>query len=223
MSNAGNDKDSSKNSFRDRFFVTLMEDVLLSMRRREAEDTASARREFVRTTFSAIEGCIWQYREDVRSFIKDIEKMSSITEIALAETSYSVTETGKIVPQIRYIAMPSMFRLITRLAEECCLDLKVDFSNTGWAHFLQAIKIRNRVTHPKEASDLEVSEADIQVTQTAFFWVIDITNIVLEALNLQTRDQLEEFERLLAALVAGDPNAIALYDLAKANLDSDGV
>ena len=207
------------NSFQENFLAALIQDVILSTQRLDAEDSQSNRREFVRTSFAAIEGFVWNYRENVRSFCHSIADLSPLTIAALSEESYSVTGSGVVVRQVRYIPLPSMFRLTTRLAEEYCPGLKVNFSTAGWSSFNKAIKIRNRVTHPKKMADLEIAKSDVQVFKVGFFWLFDTIFDVSETTNVRLREYLADLQSIVSALYAGDPETLALYERARLTLN----
>ena len=99
MSKKRNAKPENPDSVRETFFGILTQDVILSMERQERSDTQATRRDFIRTMFAAIEGYVWKYREHVRSVISDIGTIPALTELALSETSYTVTENGKVEAQ----------------------------------------------------------------------------------------------------------------------------
>ena len=46
----------------------------------------------------------------------------------------------------------------------------LDRGGSGWSDFKAALELRHRVTHPKKASDLEVSEADMTKVDAFVAW-----------------------------------------------------
>ena len=219
MSKKGDAKPEDPDSVRETFFGILTQDVILSMERQERSDTQATRRDLIRTMFAAIEGYVWKYREHVRSVMSDIDTIPVLTELALSETSYSVTENGKVEAQTRFITLTSMIRLVSRLAEEHCPGLQVDFSKAGWSHLQQAIKIRNRITHPKSKSDLEVTPQDVAIIHVGFFWLLKTIESVIESTNLDSARHLADLKLFADRLFSGDPKAIAEYEAAFRTLD----
>lgn len=193
------------------FLMILVQDVILSLNRHDIEPIQSNKRDLVRAIFAAIEGLSWSYREDIRMTASVVDPLSPIQEMALAEKSYSIDEQGKIKEQTRFISIPAMIRLTTRIAETVCPELKIDFGVPGWTDLKQAIKVRNRITHPKSLSDLQVSMADLVISQSGLFWFLDlIENVSGATLNASTR-YLKDLRNLTDLLISGDEAALTQY------------
>lgn len=201
----------SEITFRDSFYVILMKDVILARERIEDNDTPAARRELIRTMFAAIEGYVWQYRSQVRSTVDAVSEISPMMALALSETNYSVSEAGKLTEQKRFLSMTATIRLVTRLAEANCSGLKIDFTVLGWSNLKRAIAIRNRATHPKNHSDLNITGRDIADSMAGLFWLLDMICTVLEAMTGLASEHLHDVKMLVQQLKAGDPATLAAY------------
>jgi hypothetical protein len=105
---------------RDSFAGILIQDVISALERLEEGGSQTNKRDLIRTLFAAIEGLVWIYREDVRSVANTIEPLSPIMELAFAEKIYSVDEKGILQEQKRFISIPAMIRLTSRVAEQIC-------------------------------------------------------------------------------------------------------
>jgi hypothetical protein len=198
-------------SLTDGFMGTLIQDVIAALERRDASDDQTARRDLIRTLFAAIEGLVWVYREHIRSVANDIDSLSPIMELAFDERTYSVDEKGRIQEQIRFISIPAMIRLASRVAERVCPKLKIDFGVPGWTDLQLAIKVRNRITHPKNISDLDVSVGDIEISESALHWFLDLMNNVMMATLSASINFNSELKLLTAQLQLGDEEALAQY------------
>lgn len=188
----------------DSFVRILLQDVITAIDHNDTTDDQSTRRDLIRTIFVAIEGLVWIYRRSVRSAADTIEPLSPITELAFDELSYSVDEQGRINEQPRYINITTMIRLASRVAEEISPELKIDFSVSGWMDLRLALKVRNRITHPKNISDLAVSEGDIQISQSALFWILGLLDEVMTTILLASKNFLLEFAKVSEKLNNGD-------------------
>jgi hypothetical protein len=204
-------------TFREDFLGILMHDVLLSIQRRDVDDAQATRRDLIRTMFAAIEGASWEYREHVRSVAADLDSLPPLVEMALSEKTYRVAENGEIDEQVRYVSMPAMIRLTTRLAESICPGFEFDFKNDGWVNFKTSIKIRNRITHPKRTNDLEITDDEIAICQSAFFWIIHLTRYFMELTALELSHHTKHFKQFVDKLIAGDQTALAQYQAALAS------
>jgi hypothetical protein len=203
---------------RETFFGILAFDVLVALERVEAQDTQTARRDLIRTLFAAIEGFVWEFRAHVREIADAVDDIPPLLAMALNETSYSVSENGKLVEQQRYIALPSMVRLATNLAQTLCQDLKVDFSVDGWADLKRTIALRNRITHPKSKADLNITTDDTTIAWSGFRWILGHVAHVMETTIAAQADYLRQFKILAERLEAGDPVAIEAYRASRAAL-----
>ncbi len=191
--------------------MILVQDVISSFERHDIEPTQSNKRDLIRTIFAAIEGLSWTYREDVRSTANTIDPLSPLMELAFTETSYFVSEKGFVQEQTRFISMPAMIRLASRVAEQICPKLKIDFGVAGWTDLQLAIKVRNRITHPKNISDLQVSNGDIEISNSALLWFLKLTNDVLEATLSASKQYLSEIRLIVEKMKAGDEEVLKQY------------
>jgi hypothetical protein len=212
-------QDEIPENIRETFLGMLLHDVILSLERMEQDDCQATRRDLIRTTFAAIEGVAQVYRDHVRSIADNLDLVDQMTAMALSEIGYFVSETGKLERQIRFIPLPSMIRLITRLAKQVCPQVKVDFSGADWQNFRLAIAIRNRITHPKTRTDLTVPTTDVKVVQGAFFWLLEVVSNVMSATNTEASRYLALLTEFGEKLISGDENAKALYEAVKRELD----
>ena len=112
-----------------------------------------------------------------------------------------------------------MIRFTTRVAEQISPDLHVDFGDRSWAEFQQAIAIRNRITHPKSISNLEITDDDIAAVTRSLFWLLELIQQVMEAPNQRAASYLKTTRNFLSQLVNGDKVALALYQSALQSLD----
>lgn len=211
LTRSPHDQDSSTDALQRGFVHTLVDDVIAAYERLGRSDTAAHRREMIRTTFAAVEGIAWVYREHVGKAARDMGYVTPLLDLALRERSYIVSERGFLTEQTRFVSLTAMLRLTTRLAEKVSPSLKIDFQHPGWGALKETIAIRNRVTHPKTSSDLLISKADTGTAKSGFYWLLALAIEAMaasnEALSLFTGD----FRVLLDDLKSGDSKALAEY------------
>ncbi len=186
---------------------TLIEDVIAARRRLEAADTQTARRDVVRASLAAMEGEIWLAREHVRDSLRTLDELSPLADLALRETTYQVTDGGKLVEQARSISLPVAVRLIVAQAQIICPDLDVDFAGKGWDNLRNAVAIRNRITHPRPGRDLNVTTDELRIIESGLNWLFATNHYVMASTNLT----LAQAVRFMDKLLAGDPTALEDY------------
>ncbi len=194
------------------FYGILGYDAVDAMERMRENDCQSSRRDFVRSAFAAIEGWLWEYRQSVQSTVGSVRDLSPIEQAAFADTSYTISDSGKLREQLRFVPMTVMLRFVTRIAEAECGEQLIDFSSADWTNFNQAIGTRNRITHPKAVQDLTLSEADIAVVQAALLWLFGVVVNGSEKLKLLLVDHVQSMREISTALAAGDSSMLRLYN-----------
>ncbi len=186
---------------------TLIEDVIAARERLEAVDTQTARRDVVRASLAAMEGEVWLAREHVRDSLRTLDELTPLADLALRETTYQVTDGGKLIEQTRSIALPTAVRLIVAQAQIICPDLAVDFAGTGWESLRSAVAIRNRITHPRPGRDLNVTNDELRIIEIGLNWLFATINYVMASTNLI----LVEARKFIDELLTGDPAALKEY------------
>ena len=155
----------------DQFAKVLAEDVSQAKQRMENDPTESHRREFVRATCSAIEAQAWQLKMYVIENVLT-KKTTSVHDIsALKEESYAINDKGEIYVQPRGYSLKVGLRLVYSILKRHGVPVHIDFGSTDWKNIDDAVKIRNRVTHPKCMGDITVSESDTECCYHAFLFV----------------------------------------------------
>jgi hypothetical protein len=62
------------------------------------------------------------------------------------------------------------FRMYAKASQ---IDYTLPRGDSGWQDFKRAIKVRDRLTHPKRPQDLEVSEDETQTVLRAYKWLFE--------------------------------------------------
>lgn len=213
------DGNSNQTDLSKSFDAILLHDVIDGLRRARQDSSQGVRRDLIRTMFAAIEGSAWGYRQHVSSIAKSIDELSPMMDMAFSESTYFVSETGKLEQQTRFISLTAMIRFTTRVAQQFSPDLHIDFGDKSWAEFQQAIAIRNRITHPKSMSDLEITDDDISTVTSSLFWLLETIQHVMEVTNQRAASYLKSTRNFLGQLVGGNEVALALYQSALQSLD----
>jgi hypothetical protein len=137
------------------------------------EDSMFWRRAFARSVCAYIEGTLSAMRRFALSFAES--KFPSETAIIslLRKESYFTDSDGTArtrvmrSPRLKYLAM--IFRYY---AESLSSGYQLDQKSKGWQSLTTAFQIRDRITHPEIADDLEITDSEIRAIEEAFcfFW-----------------------------------------------------
>ncbi|MGA7990283.1 MAG: hypothetical protein WCC53_02515 [Thermoanaerobaculia bacterium] len=139
--------------------------------------SAFARRTYVRTFFSDVEAYVNRMKRLlVSQELVHISPLTALEKSALLEEGYDITDQGEVQARYdRYISTDRSMRLLFRAAAKCYkLPYELPVGVRGWQAFRAALKVRHRITHPKAAVDLQVSDSDIDDVQAAHKWFIEV-------------------------------------------------
>jgi metal-sulfur cluster biosynthetic enzyme len=149
----------------------LGQDVSKALIRMEDEDTQTNRRIFIRSFFAMVEGELYALKQIILKRHESSKSDLSMADVAmLKEETYSLKNSGK--PHIRpqYVGTKENLKFVVRKIREV-YDTEVDLEwNEAWQSFTNAIKIRNRITHPKSVDELTISDHERNNVRKAFGW-----------------------------------------------------
>jgi hypothetical protein len=193
------------------FMSLLIEDVIAARERLTAAHTQTARRDVVRASLVAIEGMTWVAREHVRTVLAALEQLTPVADLAMQELTYTVSDRGRPIEQMRGLPLLSAVRLTVWQARIISPEIAVEFSATGWSDLRRAVNIRNRITHPKPDQDLAISDDDLVVVASGMSWLLATVEYVMASTNLAFARHNDLFREVMQRLSAGDPEALAEY------------
>jgi len=166
-------EDRSEISFDDAL-NELSADVGEAKERLLAKDNQFNRRTYIRTFFAFLEGFAYAVRRATIDLMHvnalKHDKLNIDRLFLLREETPTLGHTGKIDLQPQQLPFLPHFAFTLRaFAEE--QDFEPDFfGDNGWNDLQKAVKIRNRLTHPKKTADCHVSNDDLRTCVNAADW-----------------------------------------------------
>jgi len=126
------------------------------------------RRALIRSTFSFIEGCCFRLKQNALVFCNEF----SPGEISLLkEKTYILNDRGIVGEKEAHLTAKSNLKFAFKAyAKAFNADFKLKVNSEGWKSYLGALKIRNRITHPKEFLDLFIEDKDMIKVMEARIW-----------------------------------------------------
>ncbi|WP_152038139.1 hypothetical protein [Paraburkholderia hospita] len=124
---------------------------------------------------------------------------------ALLEETYSVDERGSVRVQSRFLSLPVAIRLVVNIVQRYSASYKVDFNHAGWSNLRAAAEVRNRLVHPKNLDDLQVSDLEIRQTASGFNWLVALVIEVNSETIAHFEDQVSSLHDAVGRL--SDSNA----------------
>ncbi len=149
---------------------------------RDREPTESSKRNIVRTIFASIEGLT----SAVKSFIlfyheNQLHSFDNGTVAILLEHSYHLDPHGVVRSKPYYAPLLAHIRFTFSLfARIHNVEFTVTMLDDDTHALSEAIRVRNRLMHPKSPRDLSVAASDLRVVISAFLWFRAEFNRLLE-------------------------------------------
>jgi hypothetical protein len=99
----------------------------------------------------------------------------------LKEEDYEIGEKGEVRVRPYFGKFLPTFRFIVAMFIKVNgLQTVIDYSTGGWDALQKSIKIRNRLTHPREPIELEVTNDEVELITTAYNFQRGVFNKLLE-------------------------------------------
>src|SRR6266498_3697469 len=166
-------------------------------------DDQSNRRMFARSVFALIEGAVYRMKQICLSNEPESHYAFSAGELALLrEESYELDDKGRVVVRPSNLQMQKNIKFaFEAFSKYYGSDFKLKIDDLGWQSFLQAIKLRNRLMHPKFASDLHVTDPELKITKSTNDWfqrnvhlALDRAATILERETNESKEAIKIFE-----------------------------
>lgn len=136
------------------------------------------RRMFVRAYWSMIEGEVYCTKQFVlRACELGDKSLSAEEHVFLSESRVIVDEKGAASLKHEHIdALSNLKQTLKIAASKFDLDWAPNFSTQGWKMVALSLELRHRITHPKAAAELAVSESELDIHKDAFAWFLEKFN-----------------------------------------------
>lgn len=165
-------------------FLKLIRELLV-LPRYLNEDLAEARelfrfatpefaaRTMVRTMAAEFEAKLYLLQQ----LLLQLHRKSSLDlkpeEIVLLQgKTYAIGHGGKVTSSPKFLKLQDSLLFTARVWSRC--NKQAVFANTSdprWQHVITYLKVRNRLMHPKQRADIDISEAEIESLNRAQDWL----------------------------------------------------
>lgn len=129
---------------------------------------------FIITTFKTIESMINYLKKDVLNEQKYQDLGLSKNKLKKLNEYYIVSKNGEKIKKIKKIPFADnvtfaldMFNYTNFVFES------IDKTTEDWDNFEKAIKIRNRIVHPRFLKDIHISKKNLEIVDNAYNWFFD--------------------------------------------------
>ena len=118
-------------------------------------------RTYIRTFFALVEGTSFVIKQ-LALTMHEHEPCFSEEEVSLLrELTYELDDRGNVRRRPRYLGTADNIKFIVKsLTKAFDRQSNTSFDGEGWERFKELIDLRNRITHPKDATSLKILESD---------------------------------------------------------------
>jgi hypothetical protein len=178
----------------------LREDVNIAGKALEARDTPYRRRNFVRTFGAMVEGhtsILLGTVKEMAGSTPDWPSRFTDAEMALIRgESYRLTGAGEATTATARLPKLETFLFSLQMyAKWYCYPLSIRREGHSWESFRRALKLRDQVTHPGTAADLEVTPDDLNVVAQAVEWWAQMYDTVVREAPRHFSDSLSKLRK----------------------------
>lgn len=152
------------------------------------------RRVLVRSIFAFIEAVVF----GIKMFALDdpsSRKSLSRAEVMIAEEEeYQLDDAGNVVTRPARLRFLSNIRFAFKVfAKVSDADFNLDVRGVGWQSLQRALKIRDRLMHPKKIEDLNVSDDEVREALQAWIWFENQVTLILIKVVRSLQSQRDRF------------------------------
>lgn len=135
------------------------------------DDTPYARRALVRAYFALIEGMSYALRQVTVATLRESDLLQPEELLLLREERPAINEQGRATLSQHYLKFPDNLLFSIRMyAKNHGTSFEPDRGGIGWAALRKAVRVRDKVTHPKYAAALHLSDEDLRAFVDGAAW-----------------------------------------------------
>jgi hypothetical protein len=155
--------------------IKLAEDAAAAEKYLDECDNQFARRAYIRSLFAFLEATVWLLKKVcVRILVQPGSgpKRLSLAECALLQDqTYELRNNGEPSVRTKNLRLRDNLRFTFKIFNRIS-GSKIDpgVGTRSWDAFMRAVAIRNRITHPKSASDMIIADSEIQTCKEVLSW-----------------------------------------------------
>lgn len=162
-----------------RVYRVLLDDLEEALTLGRENPTPFAHRTLFRTYFALVEGVGYQLRQVTLATLQHTHFLTDGELAVLREQRFRLNSKGEPKECENFQAVvPNLLFSIRCYVKNHGATYSPDTGVKGWHSLQEAIKIRDRLTHPKSASGLEVTDEDLQTfAEGAAWWKKTLTDM----------------------------------------------
>lgn len=155
------------------------------------ESSQFARRAYIRSSFAYIEGATWLLKQTcLNAHSSSGRRRLSVAEYALLrDEGYELKANGDPVTQTKFLRLLQNMKFTNRVFNRLFrASVNLGVGGKDWNNLVGAVKVRNRITHPRSMADYDVSDEEIALCRDTTHWFNDIIYSYIKAIHTRSQE-----------------------------------
>lgn len=155
-----------------RVFVLLNEDLEEALKLGTLNPSQFAHRTLIRTYFAFVEGVAYQLRQVTMASLEGTDLLTQGETALLREERFQLNSKGEPEAKENFQStIPNLLFSVRCYVKNHGATYAPDTGHHGWESMKRAIAVRDRITHPKSATGLEITDEDVNhFVKGAVWW-----------------------------------------------------
>jgi len=175
----------------------LLEDASEAENFLENNNSQFAKRAHIRSAFAYMEGSVWLFKQLIVQTVFQSKAVTnplhllSIAELGLlSDVSYDLKDNGEPYEQQKFLPLTKNLRFtMSVMSRFTGYSIDLQTNSKTWDRFNKTIKVRNRITHPKNAEEIDMTDEEIQHATEVCNWFNCISKGCIEAFHKNFDEQ----------------------------------
>ena len=174
----------------------LEDDVQLARAQNQQAPSEYSKRVLIKTIFAFFEGHLYAFKQVVLAFEYILNPLKNLVPSANESRMVLYTEEERTnlegftfvssdeKAHKQYLKFKANIKSTVRIFYKAIQQQnEIDFNSEGWTQLMDAKEIRDRVTHPKTAEALKISDEQVNTVIAGHNWYVKTINHMLESLR----------------------------------------
>lgn len=149
----------------------LHDDLVEAAAYAAVKKTPYSDRALLRAHFALVEGFAYALRQVTLVSLRGTDLLNEDELMLLREERPGLDDQGRLRPSQQFLRFPESLLFSLRCyAKNHGAEFEPDRSGSGWQAMRTAVRIRDRITHPKSTSSLALSDVDLKAFVDAAAW-----------------------------------------------------
>ena len=139
----------------------------------QSNDNQMHRRAYVRAVLALMEGILYRMKRTAFHVGRTIGSISMAEIFMIDGVSIEINDKGEAYPKPVFIKFLHNIKFSFKVySKSVGSSFELSLGGIGWQKLLEAVKVRDRLMHPKTTASLQVTDNGVEAAKKAFDWFL---------------------------------------------------